>query len=102
MKNRDRYPENWDLISEGVKALAGYKCENCKSPSRPGRILTVHHVDGDTTRNTHDNLVALCQVCHLKFQRRSDRHNTRQLSLFGDKPKAWMRRVQISLERRRS
>lgn len=34
---------------------------------KPVRIvLTVAHLDHDTTNNTDDNLAALCQRCHLK------------------------------------
>lgn len=32
------------------------------------RILTVHHLDGDKSRNLWWNLLALCQVCHLQVQ----------------------------------
>ena len=65
---RERYPENWEEIAEEVKRRAGYRCENCGSPSIPGRILTVHHLDLNPQNNDLNNLVALCQVCHLKIQ----------------------------------
>lgn len=29
-------------------------------------VLTVHHLDGDPTNNVRENLVALCQRCHLR------------------------------------
>lgn len=32
------------------------------------RILTVHHLDGDKANNRWWNLLALCQVCHLRIQ----------------------------------
>ena len=32
-------------------------------------VLTVHHRDGDPTNNRRDNLVALCQRCHLSADR---------------------------------
>jgi hypothetical protein len=30
-------------------------------------ILTVAHLDHDINNNTHDNLAALCQRCHLRY-----------------------------------
>jgi 5-methylcytosine-specific restriction endonuclease McrA len=30
-------------------------------------ILTVHHIDFDKTNNTRENLIALCQKCHLRL-----------------------------------
>jgi 5-methylcytosine-specific restriction endonuclease McrA len=32
-------------------------------------VLTVHHRDGDPTNNARENLVALCQRCHLRADR---------------------------------
>lgn len=62
------YPDNWDEIAEEIKRRAGYRCENCGSESKPGRILTVHHLDLNKANCEDDNLVALCQVCHLSIQ----------------------------------
>lgn len=33
-------------------------------------VLTVHHIDGDPTNNERNNLVALCQRCHLQADAR--------------------------------
>ena len=63
-----KYPQNWNLIAAFVKKRAQFKCENCKSPSIPGKILTVHHLDLNPENNTRRNLVALCQSCHLHIQ----------------------------------
>jgi 5-methylcytosine-specific restriction endonuclease McrA len=30
-------------------------------------VLTIAHLDHDTTNNDHDNLAALCQRCHLRY-----------------------------------
>lgn len=68
--DRERYPENWEEIAEEIKARAGYRCEHCGSPSVPGRVLTVHHLDMDPQNCDYKNLVALCQVCHLRIQAR--------------------------------
>ena len=66
------YPADWDSIAEGVKMAAGWRCEHCGHIHDPaaGRCLTVHHLDGDKGNCGHENLVALCQVCHLHIQAR--------------------------------
>lgn len=64
----DGYPDNWPEIAEQIKRDAGYCCEKCGSPSVPRRVLTVHHLDLDKANVTYENLVALCQVCHLHVQ----------------------------------
>ena len=62
--------------------------------TRPIRIvLTVAHLDHDTTHNADDNLAALCQRCHLRYDaamhaqhaaetRRRKRVDAGQLELF--------------------
>jgi len=35
----------------------------------PTVILTIAHLDHDTTHNGDDNLLALCQRCHLRYDR---------------------------------
>jgi 5-methylcytosine-specific restriction endonuclease McrA len=70
MMDKDKYPHNWVEIAEKIKNLAGYRCEHCGSPSIKGRILTVHHLDMNPQNCDFQNLVALCQVCHLSIQAR--------------------------------
>jgi hypothetical protein len=66
----DKYPENWDEISEKVKRENGYKCERCNHTDQPkfGFALTTHHLDGDRANCQRWNLAALCQRCHLHIQ----------------------------------
>lgn len=65
---KDGYPDNWDDIAADVKDAAGRVCENCGSPSVPRRVLTVHHLDMNSMNCAPENLVALCQACHLRIQ----------------------------------
>lgn len=67
-RNRHRYPADWDRIAARIKDAAGRKCEACGSASVPGRILTVDHLDHDPSNCVDDNLMALCQRCHLRRQ----------------------------------
>ena len=67
-----QYPDNWDEIAKEVKDRAGWQCEHCnaKNDVRSGRVLTVHHLDGNKSNCADDNLAALCQRCHLHWQSR--------------------------------
>ena len=90
--NWEKYPKNWKYIAYKVKNNANWTCENCgricKKPEEsweefalrldPSKleelsqkkirfVLTVAHLDHDTTRNDFDNLKALCSVCHLRY-----------------------------------
>lgn len=69
-KNRHLYPSNWTEIATAVKEEAGWKCEACGNPHGPSPyVLTVDHViDHDPSNVARENLVALCQRCHLRRQ----------------------------------
>ncbi len=86
------YPENWDAITHAVKERAGWRCEHCGHPHDPtsGYTLTVHHLDGNPAHCTPDNLVALCQRCHLHVQAK---HAPGQLPLPGIDPPRWLTRI---------
>lgn len=64
------YPAEWVDITIRVKTAAGWCCEACGHPHDPdtGYILTVHHIDGDKANVEPNNLIALCQRCHLRAQ----------------------------------
>jgi len=69
IKQHDLYTPDWKYIAWKVKDRAGWKCEGCSIPHGPcPRILTVHHIDLNPQNNQADNLIALCQRCHLKVQ----------------------------------
>ena len=46
--------------------IRGQKCENCGLTEWLGMPinLEVHHIDGDRTNNTQENLILLCPNCH--------------------------------------
>ncbi len=77
MKKAD-YPADWIWIRHGIIARAGNCCEgspaypDCRAvnvwlhPVTGSRVvLTVAHLDHDTSNNDPANLRALCQRCHL-------------------------------------
>ena len=88
MMNRDRYPPNWDAIAQRIKERAGWHCEHCGHPHDPahGYTLTVHHLDMNPANCTYENLVVLCQRCHLRIQAT---YRPGMLVLPGMRP-AWM------------
>lgn len=78
--DRSKYPPDWREIAASVRARAGDKCEgtphfpDCRAvngkphPVTGSRVvLTVAHLDHDTTHNDPENLRALCQRCHLDW-----------------------------------
>ena len=110
---RARYPANWPAISLRIRTRAGWRCEWCgaengkPNPATGSRVvLTVAHLgatrpDG-SAGDKHDkmdvrdeNLAALCQRCHLRYDiqehvenaaatRRRKREETGQLRLLAD------------------
>lgn len=84
---RDRYPKDWNAISRRVRERDGWRCQWCGAlhgqphPRTGSRVvLTVAHLgapypDGrpgdkrDKSDCRDENLAALCQACHLAFDR---------------------------------
>lgn len=76
------YSEDWADVAREVKNKSGWKCECCGHPDdvTVGRQLSVHHINGDETDNSIENLIATCQHCHLRLQSKviqGSRNNTR-------------------------
>jgi hypothetical protein len=87
-ENRSRYPADWADISTEVKERAGWRCEctgECgrgthsgRCPNRHGApaygtgstvILTTAHLDHTPENCDRTNLRAMCQGCHLHYDR---------------------------------
>lgn len=115
--NYKEYPENWKWLSKQIIKDANNKCELCYAPNHQfvvrnrntgsypwgatwcldehnvglkviRIILTVHHIDSDKKNNTKQNLIALCQWCHLRLDlqkhmknRRAARKSTKEANL---------------------
>jgi len=82
------YPENWKEISKDIRfGRAESMCEcagECESHDDPWCgafhgdshpitgskvVLTVAHLDHDTKNNDYRNLKAMCQRCHLNYDK---------------------------------
>lgn len=88
-ENRDRYPADWPQISKDIRfgcALGRCECEGeCgrgthegRCPNRHGEpaygtgskvVLTVAHLDHTPEHCDGANLKAMCQGCHLHYDR---------------------------------
>ena len=71
--NWDNYPENWKALRYDILERSEHCCEFCgvanhgETQSGKRVVLTIAHLDHDTTHNEPDNLRALCQKCHLTY-----------------------------------
>lgn len=77
-ENKHRYPKNWKKISREIRFIrAQNKCEWCGAENYQPHpvtgstvILTVAHLDHTPENCDYENLKALCQRCHLNYDRR--------------------------------
>jgi len=89
-ENKARYPKNWKAISERIRFVrAGNKCEFCGAVNYEPHpitgskvILTVAHLDHTPENCCDDNLRALCQRCHLRYD---SRHHARTVRTTRDR-----------------
>jgi hypothetical protein len=92
---QSRYPANWREISARIKARAGFRCESAPGllpcRAREGErhpithsvvVLTVAHLDHQPENCREENLRALCQRCHNRYDHRHRQRNA-----------AWTRRA---------
>jgi len=81
---RALYPENWDKISLAVRREAGWVCEWCgaengkPNPATSSKVvLTVAHLDHNPANCARENLRALCQRCHLRYDAKQHARNAK-------------------------
>ena len=93
---KDLYPDDWDDISHRIRFERAHgRCEWCGAEhDRPHPVtgsvvcLTTAHLDHDPANNADDNLAALCQRCHNKYDglKRAASRKHRKLRLAGQLP----------------
>lgn len=72
---RERYPDNWEMIARAVKDSAGWRCricgKQCRKPGMPfdthKNTLTVAHLNHMPEDVRPENLMAMCAPCHLRY-----------------------------------
>ena len=77
-ENRKRYPSNWKEIRASILERAHNRCEFCGKLNhsyfwneRTGKmvkvVLTIAHLDHTPENCAPENLRALCQACHNRY-----------------------------------
>lgn len=71
------------IIKKHLLQEREHKCECCQQTEWLGQkiMLEVHHIDGDRTNNTRENLMLLCPNCHSMTENWCGKNkNTRQVT----------------------
>ena len=71
---RSRYPKDWPAISKRIRDRDGNACLWCHAANGQPHpetgatvVLTVAHLDHTPENCADDNLAALCQRCHNRY-----------------------------------
>ena len=72
------YSPNWSNISQRMKVLNNYTCQEChmQLDGDMKRYLHTHHVDANPGNNDQGNLKVVCIKCHAEEQRHGHIKNT--------------------------
>ena len=73
-------PEFNQDLKQRIRERDDFVCKICGITEKQhieniGRILTVHHIDGNKENNTPSNLISLCMLCHAKLQSEEFAHS---------------------------
>ena len=102
------YPPEWEsgAIQARIRERAGYACEICGLPFDPatnmalraldedGRALVghVHHLDHNPPNCADDNLIFLCQRCHIRLHGQRWKPGDEMPIGWGNEPPPWVLR----------
>jgi hypothetical protein len=105
------YPPEWHTgaIQARIRALAHYTCEICGRQFDPdtnqalaardssGKPLVghVHHLDHHPPNCTDDNLIFLCQPCHIRLHGQGWKPGAEMPLAWGNEPPPWVLRRQL-------
>lgn len=61
-------------LKKKIRERDNYTCQVCGlSEKNHGKKLAVHHIDYDKKNSSEDNLIALCEPCHLRTNPKKNR-----------------------------
>jgi hypothetical protein len=61
------YTDDWALISKQARQQANYTCSSCHvNLTEEKRLVHTHHINGNKSDNSPENLLVLCADCHRK------------------------------------
>jgi len=96
-EERDRYPPDWKKIRKAILERARYQCEGtpdypdcraeqyCPHPVTGSRVvLTIAHLDHVPENCDPKNLRALCQRCHLNYDKHHHQRTRKSRRAMGD------------------
>ena len=101
-ENKSRYPKNWEEIRVRILKRANNRCEFCGVENHTYRynpktgkdayiVLTIAHLDHTPENCSDDNLKALCQRCHNRYdaehRKQTRKGNGADGTAFGTKEK---------------
>ena len=95
-ENKKLYPIDWDYISEGIRihraegrcehVIDGERCEAMNGEPHPITgskvVLTIAHLDHNPAHCDDDNLEAMCQRCHLRYDQHHHRACDKTMEMF--------------------
>lgn len=84
-ENKNRYPKNWKEIRCVILERADHHCEFCGAENYEPHpitgskvVLTIAHLDHTPENCDFNNLKALCQKCHLAYDKIHHAENARK------------------------
>ncbi len=86
-KSFEPYPLGWNKIfKEQIRFRDEYKCQLCGVPEvECSRKLHVHHIDYNKENLNVDNLISLCNSCHIKTNWNRNKWKIKLGGLINDK-----------------
>jgi len=66
-----KYPNGWSGIANSIRDRDNHRCVACGC-SQSSKTFPVHHIDGDCSNCSEDNLVTLCPGCHTKVHKEDE------------------------------
>ena len=68
--SREPYGKEWSgNLREFIRKRDNYRCQQCfRHQNELSRKLNIHHIDFNKRNNSENNLISLCDNCHIQTQ----------------------------------